>query len=436
MALSYWTDWEVRTTGNTNNGGGFFNRVPGASIDYSQQNASQLSLTDGACLLASVTLTSVIGGFTAGMIGNLIQIRAGGVNFVAGFYEIVLVNSANSVNLDRTPVAAGNGTGGLGEVGGAIASIETFIINGTHYNTCFVKSGTYTFTAWRSQVGSILRIFGYDISRTVSPTGNNRPLIQLSTFYIQQTASLEFENLRFTGSATQLILGKARGLMATNCTFENTNGAGARYCIYFDATLMGNAPGRSRFLSCEFKGTAGATSYGFKYVGQSQIQTDYAAHIGFIFCFFHDLTYGYQCDQSAYGDSGALFFKCIFARIGGDSIRCSFVVANKYPLVVVFCSFYGATANHLNIGYKCNNLIYGNTFDSAVAFACLDTVTNLFWHIDSNNFWNNGAPVSGCVLGVDNIGLNPLWVNPAGDDFNFGAGSPCIDNAIGTRLGV
>jgi hypothetical protein len=58
------------------------------------------------------------------------------------------------------------------------------------------------------------------------------------------------------------------------------------------------------------------------------------------------------------------------------------------------------------------------------------------WQIENNDFWNNGASVVNCVLDLDNVGINPLWVNPAGNDFNFGPGSPNIDQALGIRLGV
>jgi len=435
MALPAGLTWEVRTTGNANNGGGFIDRLPGTSVDYSQQNAAQLSKADLACLLASVTLTSVTGGFTAGMVGNLIQIRAGGVNFVAGFYEIVLVNSANSVNLDRTPVAAGNGTGGLGEVGGALITPETFLLNGVGDNVCFVKSGTYAFTASRIQTNTSLRIFGYDISRTIAPTGNNRPLIQLGAFWIENNTYLQLENLRFTGSATQLILGRKNLVICFNCYFENTNNAGSRYCIFYDNTGATFSPSGSKFMDCEFVGTAGATSYGFKYVGQLAAATN-SSNIAFLFCFFHDLSYGFQCDLATTGDCGELFFKCTFARIAVTAIEIPFAVANPYPVIVLFCSFYSAGSYFLRIQNKKGHLIYGNTFDSAVLVACYDSAPNFTWFINSNDFWNNGAVVSGCFLDANNIGLSPLWVNPAANDFNFGPGSPCIDNAIGIRLGV
>ena len=83
MALAATTVWEVRSTGNDNNGGGY--NTAAGTTDYSQQNSPQLGLTDLATPGAgSTTLTSAVGGFTAAMVGNIIQILSG-TNFTAGF---------------------------------------------------------------------------------------------------------------------------------------------------------------------------------------------------------------------------------------------------------------------------------------------------------------------------------------------------------------
>src|SRR5437667_9506862 len=121
MALSASTVWEVRqATGNDNNGGGF---VVGASgTDYSQQTTAQLSLTDLATTGVVTTLTSVTGGFTSAMVGNIIHIISG-TNFTAGFYQITVFTNSNTVTLDRAPTTAA-GVSGTGSVGGALATIN------------------------------------------------------------------------------------------------------------------------------------------------------------------------------------------------------------------------------------------------------------------------------------------------------------------------
>jgi len=52
-AINAGTAWECRATGNVANGGGYYNLVPGTSVDYSQQDTAQLSLTDLACVAAA-----------------------------------------------------------------------------------------------------------------------------------------------------------------------------------------------------------------------------------------------------------------------------------------------------------------------------------------------------------------------------------------------
>src|SRR3954462_191554 len=102
MALPVASVWEIRTGGSDSNGGGWNNRTPGTSVDYSQQDSAQLTLTDLAAASTSTTLTSATGGFTAAMVGSILQI-ASGTNAVVGFYEITVYTSSTQVTLDRTP---------------------------------------------------------------------------------------------------------------------------------------------------------------------------------------------------------------------------------------------------------------------------------------------------------------------------------------------
>lgn len=172
---------EVRTGGDDTNGGGF---IQGASgTDYSQQTAAQLSLTDLATSGAGVTtLTSATGGFTAAMIGNLIQIVSG-TNVTAGFYQITAHTDTNTVTLDRAPDnGVGGISGGSGKVGGCLASLgaaaRVLSQNGASTwkgNRVHVASGTYTITSASSAtnggpmtgVGSQTMVdwIGYNTSR-------------------------------------------------------------------------------------------------------------------------------------------------------------------------------------------------------------------------------------------------------------------------------
>src|SRR3954451_13297180 len=100
MAISAGTVWEVRTGGSDSNGGLFTSGQAGAGTDYSQQDAAQLSLTD-VVTDGTTTVTSAVGGFTAAMIGN-------GINIAGTCYMIATRSSTNTITVDRV-IAADTG---------------------------------------------------------------------------------------------------------------------------------------------------------------------------------------------------------------------------------------------------------------------------------------------------------------------------------------
>ena len=185
MALSESTVWEVRgADGNDLNGAGFnATRDAVNGVDYSQQAAAQLSLTDLACA-SNTTLTSVTGGFTHAMEGNLVYI-ASGTNALAGFYEITVYTNTNTVTIDRTCATGGNMTAGVGKVGGAAATpgmIGAVVVRG---NTIYCK-GDQTIAYATSNVSggcinsSISCVFiGYATTRSFN-NSNTRPIFTVN----------------------------------------------------------------------------------------------------------------------------------------------------------------------------------------------------------------------------------------------------------------
>ena len=412
MALHANTLWEIRTTGNSENGGGFHDRIPGTSVDYSEQNAPQLDLTDLACAAGSITITSAVGGFTQAMVGNVMQIHAG-ANFVVGFYEIVTRNSANSIDVDRIPVT-GIGANGHGKVGGGltlITQIQAVVVNG---NIIYVKSGTYTYVANTAIVatGSIqypINIIGYDVARGANPTGNNRPLMHMQTFSFGPARYAHVHNLRIDGSHNTLIVAPAQPSFVSfrNCYFENTAVAGTKYCIGASIFAVVN--------DCEFMGTAGATSYGIS-TSQGIVLNSY----------FHDLTYGvdvasagvsvlysifnrvnYGVNYAAVGWAGGCIQNCTFYSVAIDAIRSS--AATQYNTAIINNIFHNVVGNAINVNTK---FIRNNLF-----FGCgLETVYNADY--------NEGK-----------VNANPLFTVP-GTDFSLNRNSPAIDMAFSMRLGV
>lgn len=181
-ALSASTVWEIRQAGSSANGGGYTS----GGTDYSMQNAAQLSLTDLAAAGGSGVITSVTGGFTSAMVGNIMHITTTGTgaHFVIGFYEITAYTSGNSVTVDRDPTTGGAGVAGTCAVGGALAAIgnlgsNTAGLGAIAGNTIYVKAdanysigATDTF-AVVGTVGSPVAIIGYKTSRTDGYQGRN-----------------------------------------------------------------------------------------------------------------------------------------------------------------------------------------------------------------------------------------------------------------------
>lgn len=162
MTITASAQWWVRTDGDDTNGAGYDATLAGgSSVNYSDQAAAQLTLTDLATPGAgSTTLTSATGGFTDAMIGNAIRIESG-TNFQAGWYFMTARASSNSCTLDRTPSSGGAGSSGNGKLGGAAAMPRRIWESGvgpiTDGNTLWIRgttskptSGDYAETGFHS----------------------------------------------------------------------------------------------------------------------------------------------------------------------------------------------------------------------------------------------------------------------------------------------
>lgn len=226
MALSVNSVFEVRTTGNDTNGGGF---VTGASgTDYSQQDAkntvgSDISTTD-AVANGTTTVTSVLANFSVNIIGNIIYISG-------AWYQVTARASTTSITVDRTIGAA---AGLTMNIGGAFASLGIIssigIVSGT---LIWVKSGSYTVTSgiagvsggcFSSSLG-ILSIQGYGSVRGDLGTAPVFTASGISTF-VFITASgadtscynISFDGAGLTSSRAFVVRGVGFKLTASNCT--------------------------------------------------------------------------------------------------------------------------------------------------------------------------------------------------------------------------
>lgn len=173
--------FEIRTTGNDNNGGCFDPSVASPGTDYSQQNAVQIAYTDLVIGTTTTQLTSAGNPFTSAHVGNCIHVLSG-TGFTVGWYEVLSV-AAGVATMDRS-VGTASSTGGTGNLGGALGTPFTYAAQNT-YTTQFkawLKCGTYTITTGTTTANATLTwmLYGYNSSRGDRAVGC-RPLITTST---------------------------------------------------------------------------------------------------------------------------------------------------------------------------------------------------------------------------------------------------------------
>lgn len=170
MALNAAVNWEVRTTGNDANGGGF--HVGASGTDRSQQDLAQATLTIASTVHTTTTQINVAAGdytVVAADVGNLIQISGG--TATAGFYEITAADTVNNRwTLDRS--AGASGATVVAKMGGAVASLGKIGAAVVGANIVYVKAGSYSISVntanvsngYWSNSGTIL-IIGYTTNR-------------------------------------------------------------------------------------------------------------------------------------------------------------------------------------------------------------------------------------------------------------------------------
>jgi hypothetical protein len=228
-------------SGSNNNAGYFDASLAGAGTDYPAAQATPiLSPTDLACASGTTTLTSVVGGFTAAMVGNAINITAG-TNLTAGLYVITARTDTNTVTLDRTPTSGGDGSSGTGYVGGRLAVFtDAFLelsVPGMQHHVW--ATGTMTLTeniyisAGKGTTAARVRIEGRSSTGTANPTGDNRPLIAAGAYGFVGAACDYYAiiNLRVTTTGAD---GLRTGNYCTiiGCHVNNTSTSTGREAIY------------------------------------------------------------------------------------------------------------------------------------------------------------------------------------------------------------
>lgn len=423
MAINAATVVEIRVNGSTNNGAGWADLNPGVSVDYTQQDAAQLSLTDLATAgIGSTTLTSATGGFTAAMEGSLIKIRSG-TNVNAGYYQVVGFTNTNTVTLDRAPDnGAGGIASGVGDLGGA-GILEDTLFNtpatgGTSVDgmTYWLKNdGTHSPVAAVSMAesGSMTAVYnfiGYNLVRGDNPVGTDRPLIAMGTNRLTFNQYWMVQNFRMTGADTTAMQ-TSTGSAIINVRAENTDasaghntvlcgGSNLVFASEFICAAASNAVALitnsiTKVFSCRTQGGSTGIRMG-----------DYTVVAN---CVIEDAEIGIDFFNNG-NDWGAAFFNTIY--------NCTTGIAN-------------IEGDNLNL--------LGNIVHTATTGFSNDSGTDLPGQIlDYNLFYNiSGNDVVGLVKGQHTLGNgDPLFNAPGAEDFDLLTTSPALNIVLQTSLGL
>lgn len=410
MALPSGMVWEISSTGGSvYNGAGFTDLNPGTSVDYSQQDAAQLTAGDYATSGAGIAvLTSATGGFTAAMEGNVICLRSGS-NFVTGHYQIVTYTNNNTVTLDRSPTPSGAGSGGIGNVGGRKMKFwDAWLGELNDGHIIWVKgSGTLTqtedvdATAVAGTQHIRISIIGFNTTRGDAPTGTNRPLVACGGYSFTFGAYWDIENLRVTGTGLS-VLNVTTDCQVRNVYAYNSSGTAGREA--FDANGVD-----SQFIDCEGVSTNGSAFL---------IDADGMA----IWCYAHDSADGFQSNGSQVNYHHCIADTCtgygFGVYSGGGCINCTAYNCDR--------GFTGGTSRG---GFW----IYNCIIDSCATYGIV-AFTPVDYNIDYNNYSSNGTDVTGVAKGPNATADAPAFTNAAGGDFTTGVAVQ--DNGLGIRLGI
>lgn len=428
MALNATTNWYIRAGGSNNNGGGYDSAISGAGTNYADADAAILALTDWVSV-GTTALTTVTGGCTAAMIGNVIKMRSWSSGGSTGYRVITAVPDGNTLTLDAAYTA---GTGGSGNIGGASATILNFTSGGTlgtpavtsplaaghtvnvrGAGTDDPSSADYTHTGGYAQF-----IAGDVTSGRIKWVGyNGRPRFNCDGLLFYLMNAHHFTNFKFVAQST------------TNGTLGMINSTvmgAAIYNCYFDQNGYDVVGTISHAVNkCWFKNGGATTTSG---TNQAIRGIQYGAEF---YGNFIDAWRGGGIDLATPSNISSVIFNVI-ANIKSSSkpgIEYS-SPSNDYITVIANNTVYGCASDGIKltnvyailISCIVNNILSNNTgygLNCAVGSTALnDRTKNL---IDYNNFYLNTTGARNAVsAGSNDLALDPTFTNAAGGDYSIG----------------
>lgn len=418
---------EVRTGGSATNGGGYDPGISGAGTDYSQQNAAQLAVTDGAITAGTATLTSTTGGFTSAMIGNAVYISSDPTLW----FFITAVASSNSCTVDKNAVTGG--TGLTVNVGGAFAKLPDVIgstAKAIPGNVIFWKSGTYTISStWTvSMPGTTsaeVKVIGYDTNRSDGNTDSG-PLLTSATnsvnlITLNASGRLKFYNFNASHTAgtrgNAFVIGNngtTSNLVVERAVFDGMDSV-------WDPLSTFSGTHNTVWVGCEAKN---GSSVQFELKGGSNIDVH-----RFHYCYIHDNT-GVVIQVGTSNttihltgnifDSNSTHVLDVPSSFGPDGI----LYANGntvYGNGGSFVRMSGTNSGDAQIMEWVNNVIYSNSgYAITLGTATAENKSRNFINRGNAYGSNSSGNFNNFPAGVDNITLTAdPFTNAAGGDFSL-----------------
>lgn len=393
------------------------------SVDYTQQDAA-IGASSDYTSAASTTITSVLAGFTAAMVGNAIRISSG-TGATTGYYFITAYSSATQVTVDKV---SGTYTVGVGKVGGAAATCAR-VLNSANAtgdkaiagNIVFIRgagsdspgSDDYTTT------GFITPSLGASSNWVKLIGENGRPRLKSDGLMFYQCSNLWFENLYITTSSNSngsnaIVNFLTRGRVC-NCVIDM---AGKATCA---GISVANA---NTINDCEIKSGISAVTFSSGSFGIMAQVASYGTAVRN--CYIHHTRdSGITMNTNIYGIT---IEENIIYACAGDSIACvtgltdqPMVIINNtidaglgHGITVVGSSIFGIVVTNNAISNHVGSSKYALNWPSGIQ--ANDLLKSI---VDYNDVYNCTGSYNNITPGAHDLALDPQYT-AAGSDWSIG----------------
>lgn len=443
----YTVVWEVRTSGNDTNGGGFVTGSSGTDMSqFNNKNATSCTSCQSATVNISVTdavttnttsVVSITANFSSALIGNIIYMTGSGIN--AGWYQVISVTNSTTIVVDRSQ--GSGGTGGTINIGGALATLSTVDLNMqlTNGPSAWVKAdGTYAPTATVNFVISGPNHGNVTISGYTSTRGDaGKPLVQVASGFAGNSNAYIFgagfgtgtyvSNFTLDCNSAVFTRGMDFGgyAIANNITVENCSDNG--FAFFADGVC----------IDC----TTINTPRGGTGLGQSSTNVDFFNNNFNIFCVNCKALGSTVNGAIAFSAPNGIYVNPIVANFTGTTTHAFAVTVQEATgLTVLNASIYNITGDAFrygeNQGIDSRQLIIRNAVMSGIGGYCFNVTGTLVLYgapFSDHNFCNTTGATgfyNGWPAGVGDVTLtgNPFT--------NGGSNNFALNNTAGAGAAV